>query len=204
MAAADERMVCLGVVTAPHGVRGEVRIRSFTARPEDLVAYGDLYDASGQRRFAVDLRGSVRGALVARIAGIDDRTAAERLRGLELYVPRRVLPEPDPDEFYHADLIGLRAEIVAGPESGLPHDAAPGLVLGGVIAVDDYGAGPVLEIAVAEGPPLMVPFTTAVVPWVDLDGGRIGIVAVPGLLGGSGTGDQPQSEDVPQAAPAEP
>lgn len=192
-AAASERMVCLGVVTAPHGVRGAVRIRSFTARPEDLVAYGHLYDASGQRPFVIRLEGHVRAALIARIDGIDDRTAAETVRGLKLYVPRQVLPEPDADEYYHADLIGLMAETVAEDGSG-----RTGAVLGPVTAVEDYGAGPVLEIAAADGP-LPVPFTRAVVPWVDLAAGRIGVSAIPGLL--APTGDESKVDLADSVAP---
>ncbi len=185
MAGDDARMVCLGIVTAAHGVRGEVRIHTFTDRPEGLVAYGDLYDESGTRRFAVCPGGSVRGAVIARIGGVDDRNAAERLRGCKLCVPRSALPETDPDEYYHTDLVGLRAEVVNGAD-GL--ERSP---LGAVTAVDDFGAGPVLEIAVAGGPPVMVPFTRAVVPWVDLEAGRIGIAAIPGLLGGSGPEETP-------------
>lgn len=181
-AAAGARMVCLGVVTAPHGVRGAVRIRPFTARPEDLVAYGHLYDASGQRSFVIRLEGRIRAALIARIDGVDDRAAAERLRGLELFVPRQVLPEPDPEEYYHADLIGLMAETVAEDGSGRT-DA----MLGPVTAVEEYGAGPVLEIAGSDGP-LLVPFTRAVIPWIDVAAGRIGVNAIPGLLAPTGAG----------------
>ncbi len=172
---AAERMVCLGIVTAPHGVRGEVRIRSFTERPEDVVVYGELCDEAGGRRFRARCRGVVRGAVVAVLEGVEDRDAAERLRGLRLYVPRGRLPPTRDDEYYHADLIGLRAELVG--EHGC--EAQP---LGLVSAVDDFGAGPVLEIAIEGKPPVMVPFTREVVPIVDLAGGRVAIAAVPGLL----------------------
>jgi 16S rRNA processing protein RimM len=169
------RMVCLGIVSAPHGVRGEVKIRSFTERPEDVAAYGELYDETGERRFRVQRRGMARGAVVARIDGIDDRDAAERLRGLRLHVPRDRLPQAAADEYYHADLIGLRAEV-AGEDGGA------GEALGMVCAVEDFGAGPVLEIAVEGKPPVMVPFTRQVVPVVDLSQSRVVIAAVPGLL----------------------
>lgn len=168
-------MVCLGIVAGPHGVRGEVKIRSFTERPEDVAAYGDLYDEDGVRRFGARCRGVVKGAVVAKLDGVDDRDAAERLRGLRLHVPRERLPATDPDEFYHVDLIGLRAELLAGEGD----DPRP---LGVVIGLEDFGAGPVLEIAVEGRPPLMVPFTREVVPVVDIGEGRVGIVAVPGLL----------------------
>jgi 16S rRNA processing protein RimM len=169
-------MVCLGVVTGPHGVRGDVRIRSYTARPEDVVAYGDLYDEVGERYFRARFRGVVRGAVVARFEGVDDRDAAERLRGLKLYVPRAALPATDAEEYYHADLVGLRAELIGG-EDGAPRP------LGLVSAVEDFGAGPVLEIAIEGKPPVMVPFTRAVVPAVDLAAGRIAVANIPGLLG---------------------
>lgn len=177
-------MVCLGIVTAPHGVRGEVRIRSFTARPEDVVAYGDLYDEAGGRRFRVRFRGMVRGAVVASIEGVDDRDAAERLRGSRLHVPRAALPATDADEYYHADLVGLRADLITGEEE------AP-RPLGLVSRVEDFGAGPVLEIAIEGKPPVIVPFTRAVVPVVDLAAGRIAVADIPGLLADAEPGPQP-------------
>lgn len=186
-------MVCLGIVTAAHGVRGEVRIRTFTAQPEDLVAYGELCDERGEQPLVVQPTGRVRGSVTARIRGVADRNAAERLRGRKLCVRRSALPEPEPDEYYHADLIGLRAELIDGSGRSEP------VPLGSVTAVDDFGAGPVLEIAVAGGPPAMVPFTRAVVPWIDVNAGRIGIVAIPGLLGRA---DEEKAEGKPQPAPA--
>lgn len=170
-------MVRVGVIGGAHGVRGEVRIRSFTAEPGDIAAYGDLFDESGERRFRVRLTGTVKGAHIARIDGIDDRTAAERLGGLGLFVPRAALPEPEPGDYYHADLIGLRAELIGSDAAG--REARP---LGEVIAVNDFGAGPILEIAAPGRAAVMVPFTAAVVPWIDMEGGRVGIEAVPGLF----------------------
>jgi 16S rRNA processing protein RimM len=172
---AEPRMVCLGIVSAPHGVRGEVKIRSFTERPEDVVAYGELYDETGERSFRAQRRGMVRGSIVARLDGVEDRDAAERLRGLRLHVPRDRLPPAEGDEYYHADLIGLRADLLA-------EDGGPGQPLGTVCAVEDFGAGPVIEIAIEGKPPVMVPFTREVVPVVDLAGGRVAIAAIPGLL----------------------
>ncbi|MGZ9034411.1 MAG: ribosome maturation factor RimM [Rhodospirillales bacterium] len=187
MVAAGPPRICLGVVTAPHGVRGEVRIRSFTERPEDVVAYGDLSDEAGERCFRARSRGMVRGAVVACFEGVADRDAAERLRGLSLHVPRERLPATGDDEYYHADLIGLRAEVVAGDEPPRP--------LGVVSAVEDFGAGPVLEIAVEGKPPVMVPFTREVVPVVELAGGRIGVVGVPGLLDAEPTPSPPPEDE---------
>ena len=140
------------------------------------MAYGELYDETGERSFRAQCRGMVRGAVVARLDGVEDRDAAERLRGLRLHVPRDRLPAAEGDEYYHADLIGLRADLLA---EGGGNDQP----LGTVCAVEDFGAGPVIEIAIEGKPPVMVPFTREVVPVVDLARGRIAIAAIPGLLG---------------------
>lgn len=178
-------LVCLGVVTGPRGLRGEVRIRSFTADPADLARYGTLCDETGGRSFRVRVTGGAKGQLVARIEGVEDRDAAEALKGVRLHVPRAALPETGAGEYYHADLIGLRAELAAG---------AAGEALGTVRAVHDFGAGPVLEIAGDRCGVVMVPFTRAVVPEVDVAGGRLVIDPPAGLL------DAP--EDGAEGAPA--
>ncbi|MFQ5775805.1 MAG: ribosome maturation factor RimM [Kiloniellaceae bacterium] len=161
MTKAGTRRVCVGVIAGAHGVRGLVRIKSFTEDPANLAAYGPLSDEGGGRRFEVTLAGRTRGALLARIEGVADRNAAQALSGTRLYVARAALPEPEEEEYYHADLIGLRAEDPAGR------------ALGRVAAVHDFGAGDVLEIERAEEEPLLVPFTKAAVPVVDLAGGRL-------------------------------
>lgn len=158
--AAGER-ICVGVLTGAHGVRGLVRLKSFTERPEDIISYGPLTDASGQRCFEVSLNGRARDALLARIAGVNDRDQAEALRGTRFYVARAALPEPAADEFYHADLIGLRAE------------ATDGTLLGRVSAVHTFGGGDVLEIAPKTGETILVPFTRQAVPAVELQAGRL-------------------------------
>ena len=159
--------VLLGRIAGAHGVRGEVRLASFTERPEAIAEYGPLSDKTGKRQYTLVLKGRVRGDnLVAAIAGIKDRNAAEALAGTELYVDRAQLPPTgDEGEFYHVDLIGLRVE----DENGR--------ALGRVMNVADYGAGPMLEIRDAAGRELLLAFTDAVVPTVDLAGGRL--VAVP-------------------------
>jgi 16S rRNA processing protein RimM len=166
---AAQKQVCVGVVTGPQGVGGAVRIKSFTARPEDVAAYGPLADETG-RRLELRLVGAAKGVLIARLSGIDDRNGAEALRGLRLYLARSALPPPEPEEYYHADLIGL--EVVLG-------DGTP---LGQVRAVHDFGAGDTLEIARPGAAPAMVPFTRAVVPVVDLAAGRLVVEPPPGLL----------------------
>lgn len=166
MARAPPRRVCLGVIAGAHGVRGQVRIKSFTDNPKDLTAYGPLTDEGGARRFEVTLTGQAKGVVLARIEGVTDRDRAHALRGTHLYVERGALPEPDEDEYYQADLIGLRAEDPAGRP------------IGEVVEVHDYGAGPVLEISRAGAEPLLLPFTKANVPVVDLVAGRL-VVAPP-------------------------
>lgn len=169
MSAPDKR-VCVGVITGAQGVRGAVRLKSFTAEPEDVARYGPLEDERGERRFALRVVGSAKGVLIAAIAGLDDRDRAEALRGLRLYLPRAALPPAGEEEYYHADLIGLDAVLPDGTS------------LGSVRAVHDFGAGDTLEIERTSGPPAMVPFTRAVVPVVDLNAGRLVIDPPPGLL----------------------
>jgi 16S rRNA processing protein RimM len=166
-ARAEGARICLGAIAGAHGVRGLVKIKSFTQDPANLTAYGALGDESGRRRFEIAVTGQAKGLLVARIAGVEDRDAAQALRGVRLYVARAALPEPeDAEEFYQADLIGLAVE---------DPDGRP---LGTIAAVENYGAGDFLEIARAEGAPLLVPFTRAVVPLIDLEGRRV-VVAPP-------------------------
>jgi 16S rRNA processing protein RimM len=166
----QEKRVCVGVITGAQGVRGAVRLKSFTAEPESIADYGPLQDERGERRFALRLVGSAKGVLIAMITGIDDRDRAAALRGLRLYLPRSALPPPEEEEYYHADLIGLEAAL------------SDGTVLGTVRAVHDFGAGDMLEIERSKGPPVMVPFTRAVVPVVDLEAGRLVVDPPPGLL----------------------
>jgi 16S rRNA processing protein RimM len=166
----DQARVCLGAVAGAHGVRGALRVKSFTAEPEDIAAYGPLTDEAGSREFKLRIVGETRGQLVIKVDGINDRNAAEALKGTRFYVARAALPEPDADEFYHADLIGLAAEN---------EDGAP---LGTVRAVHDHGAGTLIEIRSNEGAELLVPFTKAAVPVIDIAGGRI-VVSPPDEVG---------------------
>ena len=158
--------VCLGRIVGAHGVRGIVRVQSHTANPDDFTAYGVLSDASGTRRFTATVTGHVKGLVLARIEGVDDRNAAEALRGTDLHVPRAVLPPAEGEEYYHVDLLGLSAE------------AEDGTVLGRVSAVHDHGAGPFVEIQPPDGPSILVPFTRERVPAIDIEAGRM-VVAAP-------------------------
>ena len=161
MAAAEDERLCVGVIAGAHGVRGLVKIKSFTEDPANLTAYGALTDESGARRYQVAVTGRAKGVLLARIEGVGDRDAARALRGARLYVARAALPEPEDEEYYHADLIGLAVEDRAG---------AP---LGRVAAVQNFGAGDILEIERPDEGTLLVPFTKAAVPLVDPAGGRV-------------------------------
>ncbi len=154
--------VCVARIGAAHGARGEVKLWPFTTRPENVGAYGPLQTADGTQVFEIEALRPARDYLVARLKGITDRTAAEQLRNTDLYVLRERLPAPEPDEFYHADLIALRAEDRAGRAIGV------------VVAVHNFGAGDILEIAPgAGGDTVMLPFSTAAVPIVDIANGRI-------------------------------
>jgi len=113
MSAADKR-VCVGIVAGAHGVRGAVRIKSFTAEPKDVARYGPLEDESGGHRFSLRLVGAAKGVLIGWLSGVADRDRAEALRGLRLYLPRAALPPTEEEEFYHADLIGLDAVLGDG------------------------------------------------------------------------------------------
>jgi 16S rRNA processing protein RimM len=164
------KRVCLGVVTGPHGVQGAVRIKSFTQAPEDIARYGPLTDEAGNRCFELSLVGAVRGVVLARLSGIEDRDQAEALRGLRLHLPRAALPQTEAEEYYHADLIGLEAVLGDGTR------------VGRVRAIHDFGAGDTLELARPGASPVMVPFTRAVVPSIELAAGRLVLDPPPGLL----------------------
>ena len=166
-----EPRLCVGIITGAHGVRGLVKLKSFTASPEDLTAYGPLSDQTGNRLFKLEILSRTKDQFLGRLSDVSDRTAAEGLKGTRLYVARAALPDPAEEEFYHADLIGLEA---VGPD---------GDSLGKVKAVQNYGAGDFLEIAPATGPEILVPFTLAAVPEVDLKEGRVRVVMLPESAG---------------------
>jgi 16S rRNA processing protein RimM len=154
--------VCVAQIGAAHGVRGEVRLRSFTQEPEAFSSYGPLESEDGARRFTIEALRPAKDHFVARLAGVNDRDAAERLTNLRLYVPRTALPPvEDGETFYHADLVGLAAVT---PD---------GTALGTVAAMHNFGAGDLVEIRREGGEPLLIPFTDATVPQVDLKARRI-------------------------------
>jgi 16S rRNA processing protein RimM len=165
-----EQRVLMGVITGAHGLRGLLRVKSFAAEADGISAYGPLEDEGGARRFALEHVGAAKGVLIMRLGGVSDRDAAEALKGVRLYLPRAALPEPGEEEYYHADLVGLEARLTDGT------------ALGRVKAVHEFGAGDSLEVERPDGRTLFVPFTTAVVPEVDIKAGRLVIDPPDGLL----------------------
>jgi 16S rRNA processing protein RimM len=159
--------ILLGVVTAAHGIKGEVKVKTFTQSPEGLSAYGPVIVEDGRRFEIAALRPSKADEAVVRFAGMADRNAAEGLKGQRLYVPREALPPVEAGEFYHADLIGLRAEDAAGN------------LLGTVCGVHNFGAGDVIEIEFSSGSTEFIAFSDANVPIVDIAAGRIVIELPP-------------------------
>lgn len=162
----SENRVCLAVVAGAHGVRGLVKLKSFTADPLDVGAYGALSDDTGQRLFEVTVKGMVKNAVLVSIKGIGDRDQAQALQGTRLFVSRDALPEPeDEEEFYNTDLIGLRVEDSSGS------------LLGTVKAMHNFGGGDLLEVLPGEEAgrvkSWLLPFTKQVVPVIDLAGGRV-------------------------------
>ena len=160
------RDVLLAAVVGAQGLKGELRVKTFTEHPEGLARYRGLHTEDGRRFTVTEARAAKPGEAVLALAEVTDRTTAEALKGTELYVPRGALPAAGDDEFYHADLIGLRAEDVEDR------------VLGTVKAVHNYGAGDVIEIALPDGDTVLLAFTKETVPSIEIDKGRI-VVAVP-------------------------
>ncbi|MGL4319433.1 MAG: ribosome maturation factor RimM [Paracoccaceae bacterium] len=149
--------ICVGAIAGSYGVAGEVRLKSFCAAPEAIADYGALYTEDGTRSFTIKLTRVVSGGLGARVSGIATKEQADALKGTSLYADRSKLPHLPDNEFYHADLIGLEARDTGGA------------VLGTVTAVHNHGAGDLLEInGKGRKSALLLPFTVAIVPTVDL------------------------------------
>jgi 16S rRNA processing protein RimM len=168
--------VCVARIGAPHGVRGAVKLWTFTGDPLAIKSYGPLATKDGARSFEVTHVREAKDHLVATLKGVTTREEAARLNGLELYVAREKLPATEADEYYHADLIGLAAVNLADKP------------IGRVIAIHNFGAGDIIEIAPLNGPTLLLPFTNAVVPVVDIAGGRV-VIEVPDEI----DGDSPEA-----------
>jgi 16S rRNA processing protein RimM len=153
--------ICIARIGAPHGVRGAVKLWTFTEDPRAVEHYGPLMTKDGARQFEIASAREAKDHLVATFKGIVTRNDAEKLNGIELYVPREKLPATDEDEYYHTDLIGLAAVNTADEP------------LGRVVALHNFGAGDIIEIAPPTGATMLLPFTNAVVPTVDIAGGRV-------------------------------
>lgn len=162
--------VCMGVIVGVHGVRGTVRLKSFAENEADALAYGPLEDETG-KPYVLTFQGKSKGSLLVRIKGVGDRNAAEALKGVRLYVPREALPPPAEDEFYHADLIGLRVDLLDGT------------ALGEVLAVYNFGAGDLIDVRLTDSAKtVLLPFNRETVTEVDLAGRRLVVDPMPGLL----------------------
>ncbi|HEV7877887.1 ribosome maturation factor RimM [Bradyrhizobium sp.] len=170
--------ICVARIGAAHGVRGAVKLWTFTEDPVAVKRYGPLATKDGARQFEVTHARVAKGHLVATLKGVATREDAERLNGVELYIARERLPATDTDEYYHADLIGLAA---------VNSTSEP---IGRVIAIHNFGAGDIIEIAPPKGATLLLPFTNAVVPTVDLASGRV-VIELPTEI----EGDDPANAD---------
>ena len=165
--------ICIARIGAAHGVRGAVKLWTFTEDPLAVKAYGPLLTKDGARSFEVATAREAKGHLVATLKGVASREDAERLNGIELYIARDKLPATDENEYYHADLIGLAAVTAANEP------------LGRVIAIHNFGAGDIIEIAPPHGATMLLPFTNAVVPSVDLAAGHV-VIELPKEIEGDG------------------
>ena len=163
--------ICVARIGAAHGVGGAVKLWTFTEDPLAVKHYGPLATKDGARQFEVTSAREAKGHLVATLKGVTTRDEAERLSGVELYIARDKLPATDDDEYYHADLIGLAAVTTADKP------------LGRVVAIHNFGAGDIIEIAPPQGATMLLPFSNAVVPTVDLAGGRV-VIEMPGEIEG--------------------
>jgi 16S rRNA processing protein RimM len=158
--ARDRDWVCVAQLASAHGLRGLLKLRCFTERPEDVAAYGPVFDRNG-RRFELEVIGPAPGGVLARAQGIEDRNAAEALRGTELFVPRSALPELAPEEFYYSDLEGMEALRADGSHFGVVHGVA------------NFGAGDLIEVVADDGQRISLPFTREIVPSIDLERRRL-------------------------------
>lgn len=176
-------LICVAKIGAAHGVRGEVKLWPFTENPLAVLNYGALTTKDGARQFEVLRAREAKDHLVAAFKDVTTRDDAARINGIELYIPRDRLPDTEEGEYYHADLIGLRA-IDAQYQD-----------IGKVAAIHNFGAGDIIEISPPRGPSLLLPFTNAVVPTVDLTAGHV-VIDLPQEI----DGDEPDDDTPPQTS----
>ncbi|MFV1530194.1 MULTISPECIES: ribosome maturation factor RimM [unclassified Phaeobacter] len=154
--------ICVGAISGSYGVRGEVRLKSFCAMPEDIENYSPLSTEDGSQTYTITLVRAIKNGFTARIGGIETKEQADALKGVRLFAPRNRLPSLPDDEYYHTDLMGLEVYDTGGT------------LLGTVKSVQNHGASDLLEIAIpADSKTVLLPFTLAAVPTVDLASGRI-------------------------------
>ena len=155
-------LTCVGIIAAPHGVRGQFFLRSYTENPEDIMAYGTLYNASQSQSYDIRLRGTKKDGFIAEIAGVSSREVIEKLRGRKLYVLKDKLPELDEEEFYYTDLVDLKVMCEDNTLYGV------------VKAVHNYGAGDIIEIILqSTGKTELFPFTKKIIPSVNVADGYV-------------------------------
>ena len=156
----SKRMVLVGKIVGAHGLRGQVKVHSYTANPRDIANYGTLYDQAGKLTYKLKIMGDSKDGLLANVRGITERNQAEILRGTELYIPRGALPDTAEDEFYIEDLIGLRVQL------------EDGTLFGTIKAMLNYGAGDLAEIKLPDQPKTeLFLFNHATFPVIDLKEG---------------------------------
>lgn len=168
MSSGPERLIRLGVIMSVHGVRGQVKIRSFTANPEDITAYGPLQGKSGNV-YDISVTGGNNGVLIATVAGVTTRDDAEKLRNTDLFVPRSALPEPDENEYYHEDLIGLTVITEDGKDYGR------------IQSISNFGAGDIAIVKLASGDEEYLPFNKEIFPVIDTRNKKI-VVSPPEMI----------------------
>ena len=150
-------LVCVGIVIAPQGLKGTVKIKSYTERAEDIASYGPLTDKTRKKTFQIRIITSTKKNLIVELSGVENRNESEKLRGLELYVDRSAFPNTGDGEFYFSDLIGLEARNTVGQS------------LGKVKGMDNFGAGDMIELDIKDSESVIIPFTLDYVPVVDLE-----------------------------------
>ena len=161
--------LAIGAVAGAHGVKGQFKVKPFTAVPRDIATYGPVW--AGDKQLTLSVMGmTAAGMVIVKAVEINDRDSAAALRGTTLEVDRAALPETDDDEVYHADLIGVSVETVTGDH------------LGRLVALHDFGAGEIAEVKPPGGPSLMLPFDPLYVPDIDLAAGRVVVAPPEGLL----------------------
>ena len=166
----NSRLICVGIITGPHGIKGNCKIKSFTEKPGNIRKYSPFTDIKGTETYKITSANMLKDHLIVHFLGINTRNEAENIKGLKLYVNENVLPPTVEDEFYYSQLVGLQVESIEG------------IVYGKVITVQNFGAGDLLEVSITEQQQVLIPFTKEIVPIVDVNAGFVKISPPEGLL----------------------